>query len=110
MRVLSSMPFCPCDGRRVSPRYLSSAARYTTPFYNFTAIEALGEPIWQPPHYLAFVLRAGLPEQVYLIDLDEAAPIDQLINVYRTAIVGEHSMNEWRALGAGSGEIAFGPS
>src|SRR5215831_12773024 len=30
MRVLSSMPFCPCDGRRVSPRYLSAAARYTT--------------------------------------------------------------------------------
>src|SRR5215471_17666417 len=30
MRVLSSRPFCPCDGRRVSPRYLSAAARYTT--------------------------------------------------------------------------------
>src|SRR5919197_1367777 len=30
MRVLSSMPFCPCDGRRVSPRYLSAVARYTT--------------------------------------------------------------------------------
>src|SRR5262249_13666717 len=29
-RVLSSRPFCPCDGRRVSPRYLSAAARYTT--------------------------------------------------------------------------------
>src|SRR5262249_4788 len=30
MRVLSSLPFCPCDGRRVSPRYLSALGRYTT--------------------------------------------------------------------------------
>src|SRR2546423_14159761 len=30
MRVLSSRPFCPCDGRRVSPRYLSALGRYKT--------------------------------------------------------------------------------
>src|SRR2546429_4108733 len=30
MRALSSRPVCSCDGRRVSPRYLSAAARYTT--------------------------------------------------------------------------------
>src|SRR5215831_13929395 len=30
MRVLSPRPFCPCDSRRVSPRYLSVLGRYTT--------------------------------------------------------------------------------
>ena len=30
MRVLSSRPFCSCDGRRVSPRYLSALGRYKT--------------------------------------------------------------------------------
>src|SRR5215216_4892315 len=30
MRALSSIPFCPCDCRRVGLGYLSAAARYTT--------------------------------------------------------------------------------
>jgi integrase/recombinase XerD len=30
MRALSSRPFCPCDGRWVSLRYLSAGLRYTT--------------------------------------------------------------------------------
>src|SRR4029453_18404212 len=30
MRARSSMPFCPCDCRRVGLGYLSAAARYTT--------------------------------------------------------------------------------
>src|SRR5437899_10533320 len=30
MRALSSIPFCPCDGRWVSPGYLSAGCRYTT--------------------------------------------------------------------------------
>jgi hypothetical protein len=30
MRALSSMPFCPCDCRRVGLGYLSAAARDTT--------------------------------------------------------------------------------
>src|SRR5262252_6798940 len=35
MRVLSSRPFCSCDGRRVSPRYLSALGRDTTrPLYS----------------------------------------------------------------------------
>src|SRR5215831_8694901 len=29
MRALSSRPFCPCGGRRVSLRYLSAVGRYT---------------------------------------------------------------------------------
>ena len=29
MRALSSRPFCPCDSRRVSLRYLSAVGRYT---------------------------------------------------------------------------------
>ena len=30
MRALSSLPFCHCDGRRVSLWYLSAGRRYTT--------------------------------------------------------------------------------
>src|SRR2546429_7647578 len=30
MRALSSIPFCPCDGRWVSLGYLSAGCRYTT--------------------------------------------------------------------------------
>jgi transposase-like protein len=30
MIALLSRPFCPCDGRRVSLRYLSAGLRYTT--------------------------------------------------------------------------------
>src|SRR5262249_22596731 len=35
MTVLSSMPFCPYNGRRVSLRYLPAAARYMTQFPGF---------------------------------------------------------------------------
>jgi tetratricopeptide (TPR) repeat protein len=38
---------------------------------------------WQPPRYLAFILPAGQPDKVQMIDLGEAEPIDQLIQGFR---------------------------
>jgi CHAT domain-containing protein/Tfp pilus assembly protein PilF len=34
---------------------------------------------WDPPHYLAFVLRPGSEGQAALVDLGEAGPIDDLV-------------------------------
>jgi CHAT domain-containing protein/tetratricopeptide (TPR) repeat protein len=55
--------------------------------YNFQAVEARGERRWQPARYLAFILPAGQPEQVQMIDLGEAEPIDQLIADFRNWII-----------------------
>ncbi len=57
--------------------------------FNFTAVPARGEPRWTPARYLAFVLAAGAPDDVVLLDLGEAAPIDHLIATFRQAISGE---------------------
>jgi CHAT domain-containing protein/Tfp pilus assembly protein PilF len=51
---------------------------YFRPF-DFTAVPARGESYWQPPHYLAFVLAAGEPDAVQLIDLGPAEAIDRLL-------------------------------
>src|SRR6266540_3506092 len=57
--------------------------------FTFTAVRAHGEAQWAPAHYLAFVLSAGAPDDVALIDLGEAAPIDYLIAAFRQAVSGE---------------------
>ncbi len=41
------------------------------------------ESQWQRARYLAFILPAGQPDQVQMIDLGEAEPIDQLIQDFR---------------------------
>ncbi len=56
---------------------------------NFEAVPARGEPRWKPAHYLAFVLRSGEPDNVRMIDLGEADPIDKMIATFRTGITGE---------------------
>src|SRR6266849_1190825 len=43
MRALSSIPFWPCDGRRMSLWYLSAVCRYTTP--QFLTNLGKGQPI-----------------------------------------------------------------
>ena len=53
--------------------------------YNFKAVPARGEPQWKQAHYLAFVLSAGEPDNVQMIDLGEAEPIDKLIALFRAA-------------------------
>jgi tetratricopeptide (TPR) repeat protein len=49
--------------------------------FNFHA--ASEESQWQPARYLAFILPARQPDQVQMIDLGEAEPIDQLIQDFR---------------------------
>jgi CHAT domain-containing protein len=57
--------------------------------FNFHAVPARGERWWQPAHYLAFVLPAGEPDNVQMIDLGEAEPIDRLIADFRAGITGD---------------------
>src|SRR5262249_42674235 len=44
---------------------------------------------WQPPRCLAFVLPAGEPDRVRLIDLGEAETIDPLIAGFRANVTAE---------------------
>jgi CHAT domain-containing protein/tetratricopeptide (TPR) repeat protein len=63
--------------------------------YDFHAVPARGERHWKPARYLAFILPAGRPDDVRMIDLGEAAPIDALIEDFRQAI--EHGDDGRRA-------------
>jgi tetratricopeptide (TPR) repeat protein len=54
--------------------------------FDFKAVPAREESPWQPARYLAFVLPAKQPDQVQMIDLGEAEPIDRLIQVFRQSI------------------------
>jgi CHAT domain-containing protein/tetratricopeptide (TPR) repeat protein len=57
--------------------------------FDFHAVLAQSEQGLQPDRYLAFVLPAGQPDQVWMIDLGEAAFIDQMIADFRRGITGE---------------------
>jgi tetratricopeptide (TPR) repeat protein/CHAT domain-containing protein len=54
--------------------------------FDFKAVPGRGERQWQPARYLAFVLPANEPENVQMIDLGEADPIDLLIADFRASI------------------------
>jgi CHAT domain-containing protein/tetratricopeptide (TPR) repeat protein len=54
--------------------------------HNFAAVPARGEPLWEPARYLAFVLPAGKPDSVHLIDLGEAGPVDGMIAAFRASL------------------------
>ncbi|NEP09222.1 MAG: tetratricopeptide repeat protein [Symploca sp. SIO2C1] len=56
--------------------------------FNFKAIPAKGEAQWQPARYLAFILPAGQPESVEMIDIGEAEYIDSLIREFRGLVSG----------------------
>ncbi|MEB3886481.1 tetratricopeptide repeat protein [Lyngbya sp. CCY1209] len=43
---------------------------------------------WQEDRYIAFVVMAHQPEQVRLVDLGEAEPLDKLIKAFRRGFVG----------------------
>jgi CHAT domain-containing protein len=55
---------------------------------DFRAVRTLGEKRWQAERYVAFVLRAGDPDDVRMIDLGEAEPIDRLIADFRAGVTG----------------------
>jgi CHAT domain-containing protein/tetratricopeptide (TPR) repeat protein len=56
---------------------------------DFEAVPARGEQLWQPGHYLAFVMPAGEPDRVQMFDLNKAGPIDRLVAAFRTDVTGE---------------------
>jgi tetratricopeptide (TPR) repeat protein len=62
--------------------------------FDFSAVLARGEPRWKPARYIAFIVYADAPEQIDLIDLKEAAPIDQLITRFRRSMVGADAGRE----------------
>jgi len=57
--------------------------------FNFKAVPARGERRWKPARYLGFVMPAGEPHAVEMIDLGEAEPIDRMIAAFRSSITNE---------------------
>jgi CHAT domain-containing protein/tetratricopeptide (TPR) repeat protein len=57
--------------------------------FDFQANTFRGDSQWKPARYLAFILRAGKPAEVTLIDLGEAASIDRLVADFRGIIIRE---------------------
>lgn len=67
--------------------------------FDFKAVPARGESQWKPACYLAFVLPAGKPDNIEMIDLGEAEPIDRMIATFREIITGEEEDRSDRGLG-----------
>ena len=66
------------------------------PVFDFQAVPARGEPQWKPARYVAFVLPGGEPDDVQMIDLGEAEPIDRLIADFRAGIIAEAETDDGR--------------
>ena len=56
--------------------------------YDYKAVPARGDAIWKSARYLAFVLPAGKPDKVRMIDLGEAESIDRMLSEYCSSISG----------------------
>jgi CHAT domain-containing protein len=56
--------------------------------YAFEAVPAKGGTPWKPARYLGFVLPAGEPDNVQMIDLGEAEAIERMIAGFRASITG----------------------
>jgi CHAT domain-containing protein/tetratricopeptide (TPR) repeat protein len=56
---------------------------------DFKAVPAKGESSWKPARYLAFVILAGEPDNVQMIDLGEARFTDKRIARFRDSITGK---------------------
>jgi CHAT domain-containing protein/tetratricopeptide (TPR) repeat protein len=54
--------------------------------FDFRAVFSRGKPQVQPSRYLAFVLLAGQPDDVRMVDLGEAETMDRLIADFRAEI------------------------
>ena len=69
--------------------------------YDFTVVPMR----WKPARYVAFVLPAGEPEKVEMVDLGEADAIDRMIATFRQSILGteEKRATESRSSPPGSG-------
>jgi len=56
--------------------------------FDFKAVPAKGESKWKPARYLAFVILAGEPDNVQMIDLGEAIFTDKRIARFRDSVTG----------------------
>jgi CHAT domain-containing protein len=68
--------------------------------FNFKAVPARGETQWKPARYVAFIIPAAQPDDVQMIDLGEAKPIDRMIAALRSLITHESENGGSRGLGA----------
>jgi CHAT domain-containing protein len=59
------------------------------PIFDFQAHSGRGGPQWRPARYVAFVLPGGAPDEVQMVDLGEAEPIDRLIADFRAGVIAE---------------------
>jgi len=66
------------------------------PVLDFQTVQARGESPWKPARYVAFVLPGGAPDEVQMIDLGEAEPIDRLIADFRAGIIAEAGTGDGR--------------
>jgi tetratricopeptide (TPR) repeat protein len=57
--------------------------------FDFRAVPARGERRWKSARYMAFVLPGGAPDEVRMIDVGEAKPIDQMIDDFRAGVIAE---------------------
>jgi CHAT domain-containing protein len=68
--------------------------------FDFKAVPARGEARWKRARYLAFVLPAGEPDNVQMVDLGEAKAIDEMIATFRALITVPPEERDDRGLGA----------
>jgi CHAT domain-containing protein/Tfp pilus assembly protein PilF len=61
--------------------------------FDFSSLNIHGKPETKPSRYLAFVIHAGSPADVQMIDLGETDTIDQQIFTFRSVITGEDEGN-----------------
>ena len=76
------------------------------PIVDFQAVSARGESRWRPARYVAFVLHAGAPDEVRMIDLGEAEPLDRLIADFRAGIITGAEPGDGRDMGRRQQRIA----
>jgi CHAT domain-containing protein len=63
--------------------------------FNFKATVTNGETLWESARYVAFVVPAGQPDAVQMIDLGEAEPIDKMVRTFRELLGREAGEDMW---------------
>jgi CHAT domain-containing protein len=78
--------------------------------YDFSRHLAQGKSPWKSARYVAFVLRSGGTDDVHLVDLGEAGPIDDLIADFRAEILGDPECRSLRdVIKVGGGLLVASP-
>ncbi len=72
--------------------------------FDFKAVPANNEAHWKPSRYAAFVMAAGEPDNIMMLDLGPAEDIDRMISDYRTTITGESDRQSGRGITATGGD------